>query len=55
MNASFAPQGSAWQEHRTPDGRSYYYNALTKNTQWTKPEEMMSPAEVRFGCDDGEY
>lgn len=38
---------SAWQEHRTPDGRAYYYNTLTKVTQWTKPEEMMAPAEVR--------
>lgn len=35
-----------WQEHRTPDGRTYYYNAATKSTQWTKPEEMMTPAEV---------
>lgn len=48
IGAPFAPPppGSAWQEHRTPDGRSYYYNSLTKVTQWTKPEELMSPAEV---------
>jgi hypothetical protein len=46
MNAPFAPPGAAWQEHRTPDGRVYYYNALTKVTQWTKPEDLMSPAEV---------
>jgi pre-mRNA-processing factor 40 len=45
MNASFAPPGAAWQEHRTPDGRVYYYNPLTKVTQWTKPEDLMSPAE----------
>jgi hypothetical protein len=37
---------SAWQEHRTPDGRPYYYHAASKTTQWTKPEEMMTPAEV---------
>jgi pre-mRNA-processing factor 40 len=42
------PAGApAWQEHRTPDGRFYYYNPMTKVTQWTKPEEMMTPAEVR--------
>lgn len=35
-----------WQEFRTPDGRVYYYNAATKVTQWTKPEELMSPVEV---------
>ena len=46
MNASFAPPGAAWQEHRTPDGRVYYYNPLTKVTQWTKPEDLMTPAEV---------
>lgn len=39
---------SAWQEHRTPDGRAYFYNSTTKVTQWTKPEEMMTPAEVRI-------
>lgn len=38
-------QPATWQEHRTPDGRNYYYNPATKVTQWTKPEEMMSPAE----------
>ena len=46
MNAHFAPPGAAWQEHRTPDGRVYYFNPLTKVTQWTKPEDLMSPAEV---------
>lgn len=37
---------TTWQEHHTPDGRAYYYNTVTKATQWTKPEEMMSGAEV---------
>lgn len=37
---------SPWQEARAADGRVYYYNTLTKATQWTKPEEMMSAAEV---------
>ncbi|KAF7547888.1 hypothetical protein G7046_g8867 [Stylonectria norvegica] len=49
MNGFGSPYGqptSAWQEHRTPDGRAYYYNATSKETQWTKPEDMMSPAEV---------
>ncbi|KAJ4295861.1 U1 snRNP protein [Collariella sp. IMI 366227] len=45
MNAPYAPPGAAWQEHRTPDGRIYYFNPLTKVTQWTKPEDLMSPAE----------
>lgn len=47
MPGHFPPPGGAtWTEHRTPDGRVYYYNPLTKVTQWTKPEEMMTPAEA---------
>jgi hypothetical protein len=37
-----------WQEARNADGRVYYYNTITKATQWTKPEDLMSPAEVGF-------
>lgn len=36
-----------WQEARNTDGRVYYYNTQTKATQWTKPIELMLPAEVR--------
>ncbi|ROW11092.1 hypothetical protein VMCG_00971 [Cytospora schulzeri] len=39
------PGAVIWQEHRTADGRTYYYNTATKVTQWTKPEDIMSPAE----------
>jgi len=52
MNGVAGPYGHpppapvAWQEARTPDGRSYYYNSITKVTQWTKPEDLMGPAEV---------
>ncbi|KAI0128055.1 hypothetical protein F4776DRAFT_629068 [Hypoxylon sp. NC0597] len=38
-------QPNPWQEYKSPDGRVYYYNSITKATQWTKPEELMSPAE----------
>ena len=37
-----------WQEARNNDGRVYYYNTQTKVTQWTKPLELMTPAEVRY-------
>lgn len=43
-----APSASTWAAHHTPDGRAYYYNSATQVTQWTKPEEMMTPAEVRI-------
>ncbi|KAF2145527.1 uncharacterized protein K452DRAFT_305530 [Aplosporella prunicola CBS 121167] len=39
------PVPGLWQEARTPDGRAYYYNTQTKVTQWTKPEELLTPAE----------
>jgi hypothetical protein len=42
-------QGAApvlWQEAKTPEGRVYYYHTVTKATQWTKPEELMTAAEV---------
>lgn len=37
-----------WSEARNADGRVYYYNTITKATQWTKPEDLMTPAEVSF-------
>lgn len=47
MHAAFPnPAVAVWQEHRTPDNRTYYYNTTTKQTQWTKPEEMLTGAEV---------
>lgn len=37
-----------WNEARNADGRAYYYNTQTKATQWTKPLELMTPAEVNI-------
>ncbi|CCU81928.1 pre-mRNA-processing protein prp40/formin binding protein (FNB3) [Blumeria hordei DH14] len=34
-----------WSEARNAEGRVYYYNTITKITQWTKPEELMTAAE----------
>jgi pre-mRNA-processing factor 40 len=44
LNGHAAPPG-LWQEAYN-NGRVYYYNTITKATQWTKPEELMTPAEV---------
>jgi pre-mRNA-processing factor 40 len=46
INGHAAPPG-LWQEARNAEGRAYYYNTITKATQWTKPEELMTPAEVK--------
>jgi pre-mRNA-processing factor 40 len=48
VNGAFPPPAGTWQEHRTQDGRIYYYNTVTRVTQWTKPEDMMTPAEVHM-------
>ncbi|KAK9857235.1 hypothetical protein WJX84_007848 [Apatococcus fuscideae] len=34
-----------WTEHTAPDGRKYYYNAVTKQSSWTKPAALGGPAE----------
>ncbi|XP_058824609.1 pre-mRNA-processing factor 40 homolog A [Topomyia yanbarensis] len=39
------PAVSEWTEHKAPDGRTYYYNSLTKQSLWEKPDELKSPAE----------
>lgn len=47
MNGHYGqPNPNPWQEYKSEDGRVYYYNKITKATQWTKPEDLMSPAEV---------
>ncbi|KFK36122.1 rna binding abscisic acid binding protein [Arabis alpina] len=30
-----------WTEHMSPDGFKYYYNGLTGESKWEKPEEMI--------------
>ncbi|KAI4164077.1 MAG: hypothetical protein LQ342_002313 [Letrouitia transgressa] len=34
-----------WRTAQNSDGRTYYFNTQTKATQWTKPMELMTPAE----------
>lgn len=37
-----------WTEHKAPDGRTYYYNSITKQSSWQKPDQLKSPSEVSF-------
>nr|XP_039260774.1 early endosome antigen 1-like [Styela clava] len=32
--------GTVWRAHKAPDGRTYYYNITTMETQWNKPKEL---------------
>ena len=45
-----------WTEHKAPDGRTYYYNAITKQSSWTKPDQLKSEAEILLSsCPWKEY
>lgn len=36
---------SEWTQHTTDDGRTYYYNNITKVSSWNKPEELKTHKE----------
>ncbi|XP_068101874.1 pre-mRNA-processing factor 40 homolog A [Hyperolius riggenbachi] len=44
-NEEPAKPKSLWTEHKSPDGRTYYYNIETKQSTWEKPDEMKTPTE----------
>ena len=39
------PEARAWEEHRAPDGRPYWYNVNTKSSTYQKPECLMTTLE----------
>lgn len=41
-------QKEQWTEHKAPDGRTYYYNSITKQSSWQKPDQLKTPAEVNL-------
>ncbi|TNN84489.1 Pre-mRNA-processing factor 40 A [Liparis tanakae] len=45
--AAVQPTGpkSLWTEHKSLDGKTYFYNTETKQSTWEKPEDLKSPAE----------
>lgn len=51
-----APPNTEWTEHKAPDGRPYFYNNITKQSSWEKPEALMSPIErLKHQCPWKEY
>ncbi|KAJ8634980.1 hypothetical protein MRB53_009247 [Persea americana] len=35
-----APQTCNWTEHTSPEGYKYYYNSVTTESRWEKPDEL---------------
>ena len=45
-----------WTEHKAPDGRTYYYNATTRQSAWEKPDDLKSESEkLMSSCPWKEY
>jgi len=45
-----------WSEHKAPDGRTYFYNSVTKASAWEKPDIMKTPTELLLSkCPWKEY
>uniref|UniRef100_A0A7N6BVM2 Pre-mRNA-processing factor 40 homolog A n=1 Tax=Anabas testudineus TaxID=64144 RepID=A0A7N6BVM2_ANATE len=57
VSVVFCPhQKSLWTEHKSLDGKTYYYNTETKQSTWEKPDELKSPAEQMLSkCPWKEY
>lgn len=56
MSVSAAEKKSDWSEHKAPDGRTYYYNSVTKQSLWEKPDELKTPSELLLSqCPWKEY
>ena len=34
-------QAAEWTEHKTPDGKVYYYNSKSQQSVWEKPQPLI--------------
>lgn len=56
MSASTAEKKVEWTEHKAPDGRTYYYNNVTKQSLWEKPDDLKTQSELLLSqCSWKEY
>ncbi|CAO0796974.1 unnamed protein product [Mucor circinelloides] len=42
------PPAAIWKEHTTPEGRKYWYNNVTRQSTWEKPDDLLTPEERVF-------
>eukprot|EP00041_Stephanoeca_diplocostata_P024583 m.627413 g.627413 ORF g.627413 m.627413 type:complete len:697 (-) comp22557_c0_seq1:230-2320(-) len=50
------PEMQQWTEHKSPDGRPYWYNKVTKQSVWEKPASLKTHAEIlKSTCPWKEY
>ncbi|KAL8440398.1 hypothetical protein Efla_000286 [Eimeria flavescens] len=47
-NPSMITSGDGWTEHISKEGRKYYYNTLTQESQWGKPLSLQTPEEAQI-------
>ncbi|OEH79246.1 formin binding [Cyclospora cayetanensis] len=47
-NPSMITSGDGWTEHVSKEGRKYYYNTLTQESQWGKPLSLQTPEEAQI-------
>lgn len=38
---------SEWTEHKSSDGRIYYYNRVTRESRWEKPDELKAAEDSK--------
>ena len=51
-----AESPASWTEHKSPDGRIYFYNTVTKQSVWEKPDALKSQTELLLArCPWKEY
>lgn len=46
ISSNRSKKSAVWTEHKAGDNRVYYYNTVTRQSAWDKPDELKSPAEV---------
>lgn len=56
ISSALSEKKCDWTEHKAPDGRTYYYNNITKQSLWEKPDELKTPSELLLSqCPWKEY